>query len=89
MPRCQCLVASGDIDGVAWTPVVLQIVFLDAATTLVLPVGCTGVLRAVWSISWWVGGTRLRPGSEGTTTSLVSLNVEPRAKTKIVEHFAV
>ena len=42
MPRCECPVAPADVDGVVSTPVVLQVVLIEAVTTMVLHVGCTG-----------------------------------------------
>jgi hypothetical protein len=42
MPRCECPFALADANGVARTPVVLQVVFDRGSTTMVLHVGCTG-----------------------------------------------
>jgi hypothetical protein len=42
MPRCECPFVPADVDGVARTSVVLQVVLIVAVTTTVLHVGCTG-----------------------------------------------
>jgi hypothetical protein len=42
MPRCECPFVPADVDGVDRTPAVLQVALIDAATTMVLHVGCTG-----------------------------------------------